>query len=111
MEFQNSVDGLAPTTDTEEYIAPTGGLATNGVKFAAAAAAFAVLSSKVQAQAATDVLDVLQFAFVLENFEAEFYKSATNTGSNINAAQAARFAPVRAAITADPNGAAILAAL
>lgn len=111
MEFHNDVAGLAPSTPGEEYLAPTGGLATTGIKFAAAAAAFATLSTRVQAQSATDVLDVLQFAFVLENFEAEFYKSATNTGSNVNATQAARFAPVRALIQADANGTAILAAL
>ncbi len=95
----------APTTD---------GLAKAGVKLSAAAAAvaaFAMLSSRAYAQTGADVLDVLQFAFVLENFEAEFYKSVLNAGTGVSAAQAARFAPVRSALTGMLGGAAIIESL
>jgi len=89
-------------------------LAASGLKLSAAAAAvaaFAMLSSKAYAQTASDVLDVLQFAYVLENFEAEFYKSVLNAGTAVSAVQAGRFAPVRAAVMATPNGAAIIESL
>jgi hypothetical protein len=77
--------------------------------------ALAALSSEVYGQApAAQVTSVLQFALLLENLEAEFYKTVTAGGAGFSAAnnpQAAAFAPIRTAIAALPNSAAILATL
>ena len=58
--------------------------------------ALAALSRDVFGQAPTTVRGVLEFAYVLENLEAEFYKAVL--GSSATAAQNTAFAPVRAAI-------------
>ncbi len=57
----------------------------------------AALSKDIYAQTPADVLDVLQFAFLLENLEAEFYKAVL--GSSASAAFNTAFAPVRATLT------------
>ncbi len=59
--------------------------------------ALAALSRVSQAQAPTNVRGVLEFAYVLENLEAEFYKAVL--GQSGLAAQNAAFAPVRAKLT------------
>lgn len=56
----------------------------------------AALSRDVFAQAPSDILDALQFAFVLENLENEFYKAVL--GTSAVAAQNTAFASVRALI-------------
>jgi hypothetical protein len=77
--------------------------------------ALAALSREVYGQApATQVTAVLQFALLLENLEAEFYKTVTAGGagySPTNNPQAAAFAPIRTAIAALPNAAAVNATL
>jgi hypothetical protein len=77
--------------------------------------ALAALSREVYGQSPTaPVTQVLQFALLLENLEAEFYKTVTAGGAGFSAAnnpQAAAFAPVRQAIAALPNAAAVLATL
>ena len=60
--------------------------------------ALAALAKDVYAQAPTDVLDALQFAFVLENLENEFYRAVL--GTSAVAAQNTAFAAVRAQIPA-----------
>lgn len=67
-------------------------LATGSVPLALGA-----LANSAYAQAPTSVLGVLQFAYLLENLEAEFYKAALGTGSSV--AVNAAFAPVRATLT------------
>ncbi len=57
----------------------------------------AALSKDVYGQTPADVLDVLQFAYLLENLEAEFYKAVT--GSSTSSAFNTAFAPVRATLT------------
>ena len=69
----------------------------------------AALSKDVYGQTPADVLDVLQFAFLLENLEAEFYKAVLNSPGA--GPQAPAFAPVRAQIQALPNSTRILATL
>jgi hypothetical protein len=68
--------------------------------------ALAALSSEVYGQApAAQVTSVLQFALLLENLEAEFYKTVTAGGTGFSAAnnpQAGAFAPIRTAIAALP---------
>jgi hypothetical protein len=75
--------------------------------------ALAALSREVYGQApAAQVTAVLQFALLLENLEAEFYKTVTAGGAGFSSAanpQAAAFAPVRQAIAALPNAQAVLA--
>lgn len=71
--------------------------------------ALAALSHDVFGQAPADVLDVLQFAYLLENLEAEFYKAVLNSPGA--GPQAPAFAPVRAQINALPNASRILATL
>ena len=68
-------------------------LATGSVPLALGA-----LANAAYAQAPTSVLGVLQFAYLLENLEAEFYKAALGTSSSL--AVNAAFAPVRATLTA-----------
>lgn len=58
--------------------------------------ALAALSKDAFGQAPSDILDVLQFAFILENLENEFYRAVL--GTSAVAAQNAAFAPVRALI-------------
>ena len=60
--------------------------------------ALAALSKDAFAQTAGGVQDVLNFALMLEIFEAEFYKAVLGTSSV--AAQNAAFAPVRAKVPA-----------
>lgn len=67
------------------------------------------LSKDVYGQTPSDVLDVLQFAFLLENLEAEFYKAVLNSPGA--GPQAPAFAPVRAQIQALPNATRLLATL
>jgi hypothetical protein len=80
-----------------------------GLRIGSVPAALAVLSKDVFGQAPSDILDALQFAFILENLENEFYRAVLNTSAV--AAQNTAFAPVRALITALPTGTAILASL
>src|SRR5688572_27836628 len=54
----------------------------------------AALTKDVYGQTPADVLDVLQFAFLLENLEAECYKAVLNSPGA--GPQAPAFAPVRA---------------
>ncbi|HEX8433268.1 MAG TPA: ferritin-like domain-containing protein, partial [Longimicrobium sp.] len=54
------------------------------------------LTRDVFAQSPADILDALQFAFILENLENEFYKAVL--GTSAVAAQNTAFAPVRALI-------------
>lgn len=58
----------------------------------------AALSKDAYAQTPGDILDALQFAFILENLENEFYKAVL--GTSAVTAQNTAFAPVRALIPA-----------
>ena len=60
--------------------------------------ALAALAKDVFAQTPADILDALQFAFILENLENEFYKAVL--GTSAVQAQNDAFAPVRAMIPA-----------
>ncbi len=60
--------------------------------------ALAALTKESFGQASTTVRSVLEFAFLLENLEAEFYKAVL--GTSAIAAQNTAFAPVRATLTA-----------
>jgi hypothetical protein len=71
--------------------------------------ALAAMSKEAFGQAPSDILDALQFAFILENLENEFYKAVLGTSGV--AAQNTAFAPVRAAIGALAQGAAITSTL
>lgn len=68
------------------------------LRMASAPIALAVLTRDVYGQAPGTVLGVLQFAYLLENLEAEFYKAAL--GVSGSAAVNSAFAPVRATLTA-----------
>ncbi len=67
-----------------------------GVAMGSVPVLLAALSRDVFAQAPSDILDVLQFAFILENLENEFYRAVL--GTSAVAAQNAAFATVRAQI-------------
>ena len=79
------------------------------LKLGSVPVALAALSRDVYGQTPADVLDVLQFAFILENLEAEFYKAVLNSAGA--GPQAAAFAPVRAQVGALPGATRILATL
>jgi hypothetical protein len=80
-----------------------------GLRMGSVPVALAALAKDAFAQAPSDILDALQFAFILENLENEFYRAVL--GTSAVAAQNTAFAPVRAAVAALPTGAAIIAAL
>lgn len=68
------------------------------IAFGSVPIALAALTRDVYGQAPDTVLQVLEFAFLLENFEAELYMAVL--GQSTSAAQNAAFAPVRATLTA-----------
>ena len=67
-----------------------------GLAMGSAPVLLAALSKDVFAQTPSAILDVLQFAYILENLENEFYKAVL--GTSAVAAQNAAFAGVRAQI-------------
>ena len=75
-----------------------GALVAAGLRLGSVPVALAALTKEAYGQAPSDVLDVLQFAFVLENLENEFYRAVL--GTSAVAAQNAAFAPVRALVPA-----------
>jgi hypothetical protein len=101
---QTILDGIDPAiTDRlvsrREAIrkgATASAMLTWGLSLGSVPVALAALSKEAFGQAPSDVLDALQFAFILENLENELYK-AVLTG--------AAFAPVRAAVAGLPGGA------
>jgi hypothetical protein len=103
------MDRLVTRRDAIRQGASASALAIAGLRLASAPVALAVLARDAFAQAPSDILDALQFAFILENLENEFYKAVL--GSSAVSAQNSAFAPVRAALLAAPNGASIQAAL
>lgn len=74
----------------------SGGLAA-AIAFGSIPIALAALTRVSQAQAPTSVRGVLEFAYILENLEAEFYKAVL--GQSGLAAQNAAFVPVRGTLT------------
>jgi len=67
-----------------------------GLAMASVPVAIAALAKETFAQTPADIVDVLKFAFILENLENEFYKAVL--GTSALAAQNNAFAPVRALI-------------
>jgi hypothetical protein len=67
-----------------------------GLSMGSVPVALAALSRDAFGQAPSDILDVLQFAYILENLENEFYKAVL--GTSAVTAQNAAFATVRALI-------------
>jgi hypothetical protein len=83
-----------------EAIARTGktsGLLAAGLAIGSLPVTLAALARDAYGQAPSSVIDVLQFALLLENLEAEFYSAVTNE-SGVREFNDA-FAPVRASIT------------
>ena len=73
-------------------------LVAAGLALGSVPVALAALAKDAFGQTPSDILDVLQFAFILENLENEFYKAVL--GTSAVAAQNTAFAPVRALIPA-----------
>ncbi|HEX8392631.1 MAG TPA: ferritin-like domain-containing protein [Longimicrobium sp.] len=73
-------------------------LVAQGLAMGSVPVALAAMAREVYAQTPADILDVLRFAFILENLENEFYKAVL--GTSALAAQNNAFAPVRALIPA-----------
>jgi len=67
-----------------------------GLALGSVPVALAALSRETFAQTPANIVDVLKFAFILENLENEFYKAVL--GTSALAAQNNAFAPVRALI-------------
>ena len=85
-------------------------LVAAGLRLGSIPAALAVLAKDVGAQTTNDIVDALKFAFILENFENEFYKAVL--GTSAVAAQNAAFLPVRTAVLAlGAPGQAVVASL
>ena len=93
---------LATRREAIKKGAATSGAVMAGLKMMSVPVALAALSRDVFAQSTPAVvLDVLQFAFVLENLESEFYKAVLGTATGTGAAaQNAAFVTVRGTVTA-----------
>jgi hypothetical protein len=102
------MDRLVTRRDAIAKGATASAALTWGLALGSVPVALAALSKDVFAQAPSDVLDVLQFAFILENLENEFYKAVL--GTSAVGAQNTAFAPVRALLAAAPQAAMIQAA-
>src|SRR5688500_8001127 len=94
--------GAGTLLDRREALA-TGASVASGIAAAVAIGsiplALAAFTRTARAQAPTGVRSVLEFAYLLENLESEFYKAVL--GTSATAAQNAAFAPVRAQIQSD----------
>ena len=102
-------DRLVTRRDAIRQGATASAALTWGLSFASVPLALAALSKDAYAQGAPQaVIDVLQFAFILENLENEFYKAVL--GTSAVAAQNTAFAPVRGLIGSAPQSAALTAA-
>ena len=103
-QHQPILDGIDPEI-TERLVsrrdairqgAAAGSRLAAGLAMASVPVALAALARETFAQTPADILDVLQFAFILENLENEFYKAVL--GTSAVAAQNSAFATVRAQI-------------
>ncbi len=92
------MDRLVTRRDAIRKGASVSSLVAAGLALGSVPVALAALAKDAFAQTPTDILDVLQFAFILENLENEFYKAVL--GTSAVAAQNTAFAPVRALIPA-----------
>ena len=78
-------------------------LVARGLALGSVPVTLAALAKDVYAQTPNDILDALQFAFILENLENEFYKAVL--GTSAVAAQNTAFNTVRALIPATARAA------
>ncbi len=92
------VDRLVSRRDAIRKGASVSSMVAAGLAMGSVPVMLAALSRDVFAQAPSDILDALQFAFVLENLENEFYKAVL--GTSLVTAQNTAFAPVRPLIPA-----------
>ena len=94
-------DLARPLTRREAIVAGTelGSTALGAIALGSIPFALAALAREASAQAPVPVRGVLEFAYVLENLEAEFYKAVL--GESATAAQNTAFATVRAQLATD----------
>lgn len=92
------MDRLVTRRDAIRKGASVSSFVAAGLALGSVPVALAALAKDVFGQAPSDILDALQFAFILENLENEFYKAVL--GTSAVAAQNTAFAPVRALIPA-----------
>lgn len=93
-----AADALLSRRDAIAKGAKTSAFVSAALAFGSAPIALAALSSEVYGQSASrTVLQVLNYAFLLENLESEFYKAVL--GTSAAAAVNTAFAPVRATFT------------
>lgn len=94
-------DLARPLTRREAIVAGTelGSTALGAIALGSIPFALAALAREASAQAPVTVRGVLEFAYVLENLEAEFYKAVL--GESATAAQNTAFATVRAQLVTD----------
>ncbi len=90
------VDRLVTRRDAIRKGASASSAVVAGMAMGSVPVLLAALSKDVFAQTPSAILDVLQFAFILENLENEFYRAVL--GTSAVAAQNAAFATVRAQI-------------
>lgn len=102
-------DRLVSRRDAIRKGATVSAMLTWGLSLGSVPVALAAMSKEAFGQAPSDILDALQFALILEHLENEFYKAVL--GTSAVAAQNTAFVPVRTAIGALPQGAAITATL
>ena len=99
-------DRLVTRRDAIRKGATASAMLTWGLSLGSVPVALAAMSKEAFAQGGLpqSVIDVLKFAFILENLENEFYKAVLDVNDN-NATQRAAFTAVRQAIAALPGGA------
>lgn len=92
------MDRLVSRRDAIRRGAGMSGRLAAGLALGSVPVALAAVARDANAQTTADIVDALQFAFILENLENEFYKAVL--GTSAVAAQNTAFAPVRALIPA-----------
>ena len=102
-------DRLVTRRDAIRKGATASAMLTYALSLGSVPVALAAMSKEAFGQAPSDILDALQFAYILEHLENEFYKAVL--GTSAVAAQNTAFAPVRTAVGALPQGAAIVSTL
>jgi hypothetical protein len=102
-------DRLVSRRDAIRKGATASAMLTYALSLGSVPVALAAMSKEAFGQAPSDILDALQFAYILEHLENEFYKAVL--GTSAVAAQNTAFTPVRTAVGALPQGAAIVSTL
>lgn len=102
------MDRLVTRRDAIKRSASVSSFVTRALALGSVPVALAALAKDAFAQAPSDILDALQFAYILENLENEFYRAVL--GISAVAAQNRAFNNVRTLLASQGGGAGVIAA-